>query len=330
MNLTDSVTPLHVVLAAAVLICAIAALYTPRRLTGVVLFLVFGVFLSSYWAVLGAADVALAEAVIGTGVTGALFGYVATVLPQPGPSDPSANTTGASPARTSTTGRTVVGILGGAGLGAGLAHLLSLAAPESSGLSEPVAHAMPSTGVEHPITGVLLNLRSYDTLMEMVVLLAAVAVALAFLRDPHARLPRAEHQPSPLVKLYVTIVAPVALLLAAWLLFAGSSQPGGAFQSGAALAAVVILLQSSGVRRFVVGPAMISVLLIGVVAFLTVAVGGLVLGDAWLFLRGPWAGTITIALETALAVSIGAGLGVIFLATTVDRQPHGREVAPDA
>lgn len=389
MNLTDGVTVLHVVLAVAVLMVGVAALYAPRRLTGVVLFLVFGVFLSSYWAVLGAPDVALAEAVIGTGVTGALFGHVATVLPDPAlknlaPSAPSPGPSRQDPESESDPGtgsgsgpesgagsgerararvpvkwgRSVLGVLGGAGLGAGMAYLLTRAATADlpaagqdgapaaeagPGLAEAAAHAMPTTGVEHPITGVLLNLRSYDTLMEMVVLLAAVAVALAFLRDDDAQAaPSAQHQhqhqqgsinsstqdlegqqhrhhPSTLVTLYVKVVAPAALLLAAWLLFAGSSQPGGAFQSGAALAAVMILLHTSRLRTFTAGPWMVTVLVVGVIAFLAVALGGLVLGDSWLLLRGPWAGTVTVVLETVLAVSIGANLAVIFMATTVDR-----------
>ncbi|WP_052209512.1 MnhB domain-containing protein [Kocuria sp. ZOR0020] len=127
------------------------------------------------------------------------------------------------------------------------------------------------------------------------------------------------HRPSTLVTLYVKVVAPVALLLAAWLLFAGSSQPGGAFQSGAALAAVMILLHTSRLRTFTAGPWMVTVLVVGVIAFLAVALGGLVLGDSWPLLRGPWAGTVTVVLETVLAASIGASLAVIFMATTVDR-----------
>lgn len=377
MNLTESVTVLHLVLAAAVLIVGVAALYAPRRLTGVVLFLVFGVFLSSYWAVLGAPDVALAEAVIGTGVSGALFGYVATALPDHG-RQVTTTTSSSLRRRAHTAGqrsfvrggtslrwaRSAFGVLGGAGLGVGMAYLLTRAATaqlpagtpdgpptaaDGPGLAEAAAQAMPTTGVDHPITGVLLNLRSYDTLMEMVVLLAAVAVGLAFLRDdgaassahssastpPPETDPDREHhsRPSALLTLYVKVVAPVALLLAAWLLFAGSSQPGGAFQSGAALAAVMILLHTSKLRTFSAGPWMITILVVGVIAFLAVALGGLLFGDSWLLLRGPWAGTVTVALETLLAVSIGASLGVIFMATTVDRSrpaPDHQKAVADA
>lgn len=345
MNLTQSVTPLHLVLAAAVLITAVLALYAPRRLTSVVLFLVFGVFLSTYWATIGAPDVALAEAVIGTGVTGALFGYVVTKMP------------GSSTARPHWS-RSALGVLGGLGLGAGFAWLLTAAASSATdsgdgaagetGLGTPVAEAMPDTGVEHPITGVLLNLRSYDTLMEMVVLLAAVAIALAFMPAPRTSTPSTTYAPSttsprsaattgaqeapaapaqaqirsPLVQLFVRLVAPVALMLAAWLLFAGSTQPGGAFQAGAALAAVLILLHSSRMRPLTVGPVFVAVLVTGVVAFLAVALGGLLLGDAWLMLRGPWAGLTTIVLETLLAVSIGASLAVVFLAGTGPSAPE--------
>lgn len=135
MNLTDGVTVLHVVLAVAVLMVGVAALYAPRRQTGVVLFLVFGVFLSSYWAVLGAPDVVLAEAVIGTGVTGALFGYVATVLPDPAlknlaPSSPSPGPSSQDPGPESDSGT-------GSGTGTGAGSDPGAGSSSGSGERDP-------------------------------------------------------------------------------------------------------------------------------------------------------------------------------------------------
>ena len=50
-----------------------AALASRDLFRGIVLFIAFGLVLSMAWARLGAPDVALAEAAIGAGLTGALF-----------------------------------------------------------------------------------------------------------------------------------------------------------------------------------------------------------------------------------------------------------------
>ncbi|MFN7139005.1 MAG: sodium:proton antiporter, partial [Limisphaerales bacterium] len=38
---------------------------------------------------------------------------------------------------------------------------------EGNGLTMQVVEAMPMSGVEHPVTAVLLNFRSYDTWLEL-------------------------------------------------------------------------------------------------------------------------------------------------------------------
>lgn len=52
---------------------AFLSLHHPRIFAGAVLFIVYGVLLSLVWLRLGAPDVALAEAAIGAGLTGALL-----------------------------------------------------------------------------------------------------------------------------------------------------------------------------------------------------------------------------------------------------------------
>lgn len=49
-------------------------------------------------------------------------------------------------------------------------------------------------------------------------------------------------------------MVPLLLLVGLWLLFAGTSQPGGAFQSGAVLAGMLIMLQLTGGRIGVLVP----------------------------------------------------------------------------
>jgi uncharacterized MnhB-related membrane protein len=60
-------------LVAALLWSAVRALTTRDLLRSVVVFIVFGLLVALAWARLGAPDIALAEAAIGAGLTGALL-----------------------------------------------------------------------------------------------------------------------------------------------------------------------------------------------------------------------------------------------------------------
>jgi uncharacterized MnhB-related membrane protein len=76
---------LDLVLVTAVLVSAGLALFVPGRVASVMMFLVFGLVLAVVWARLGAPDVALAEAAIAAGVTGALLLDAVTERPRRGP-----------------------------------------------------------------------------------------------------------------------------------------------------------------------------------------------------------------------------------------------------
>ncbi len=60
-------------LVAALLWSAVQALITPDLFRAVVMFIVFGLLMALAWARLNAPDIALAEAAIGAGLTGALL-----------------------------------------------------------------------------------------------------------------------------------------------------------------------------------------------------------------------------------------------------------------
>lgn len=60
-------------LATALLWSAIRAIATTELFHAVVMFIVFGLLVALAWARLGAPDIALAEAAIGAGLTGALL-----------------------------------------------------------------------------------------------------------------------------------------------------------------------------------------------------------------------------------------------------------------
>jgi uncharacterized MnhB-related membrane protein len=60
-------------LAAALLLSAWRTLATDRTVRAVVMFIAFGLLMTLAWARLAAPDIALAEAAIGAGLTGALL-----------------------------------------------------------------------------------------------------------------------------------------------------------------------------------------------------------------------------------------------------------------
>ncbi len=62
-----------VLLAASLLWSAVRAISAAELFRAVVMFIVFGLLMALAWARLGAPDVALAEAAIGAGLTGALL-----------------------------------------------------------------------------------------------------------------------------------------------------------------------------------------------------------------------------------------------------------------
>jgi membrane-bound serine protease (ClpP class) len=102
-----------------------------------------------------------------------------------------------------------------------------------AGPAEAVATKMGGSGVAHPVTAVLLNFRSYDTWLELIVLVVAALGALqGRLRAApvESRLAR-DH----LVATLLAALVPLMVLVAGYLLKAGAYAPGGAFQAGAVL-----------------------------------------------------------------------------------------------
>ncbi len=80
---------LDLLLVVALLWSAVRALTSPDLFRAVVLFIVFSLLMALAWARLNAPDIALAEAAIGAGITGALLldtvGHLRTKKREPSP-----------------------------------------------------------------------------------------------------------------------------------------------------------------------------------------------------------------------------------------------------
>ncbi len=341
--MSPTIGVLDVAAGAGVLAAAALALTTRRRLVAAVAFLVFGTLLALVWALLQAPDVALAEAVLGAGVTGALLIDAASRRPIPDAPDPH------TPDRTVPAGErppaarpAPLGHGWSRRGGSAILLMLPLAAALSWSFGRPgaageeparrVLEATPASGVDHPVTAVLLAFRAYDTLLEIAVLVGAAVVVIALggppakpsvLGAPRAKPPATAAQARGwnLLEVFVRALGGLLVLIACWYLAAGSSRPGGAFQAGALVAGVLIVVHAAGIRRLDLGSRLVRCCLVaGLAAFLAVAALGPLTGlGHWLALDPRAAGTLILTLEAVLTLSIGVALAAMFVALAQGR-----------
>ena len=278
---------------------AFGALHGRNLYASVLLFIAFGLALALVWARLGATDLALAEAAIGAGLTGVLL--FAALARQPGPAELPEMT----PIRQRLAAAVVV-----LPLLIMLVQGLAPVADRVSTLPAEIDRVLPQTGVSHPVTAVLLNLRAWDTLLELAVLLLALLGARQL--GPR-RLDLAE--PWPLLRAWARVLAPLLVLAAGYILWRGASAPGGAFQAGALLAAGVVLLRLSGLLprlRWSFAPLRLLVLG-GLLVFTGVAVSTAWLGEGWLNYPGGSAKLVILLIEAVATLSIAASLSLLVI-----------------
>lgn len=190
---------------------------------------------------------------------------------------------------------------------------------EPGGLTGEVAENVETSGVEHPVTAVLLNFRAYDTFLEVGVLLLAVLGVLAVRREDgltSAREMRGSRlNEDPMLEWLVRLLAPVMVLAGGYLLWLGTSAPGGAFHAGSMLAAAGVILRMAGHPSIaIVRTGLLRLaLLLGFIAFLITAFGTLLFGGALLQLPETGAGLVILAIELAVTVSIAFTLVALFV-----------------
>jgi multisubunit Na+/H+ antiporter MnhB subunit len=283
-------------LLAGILVAVGAAALAARGLrSAVVLFIVFGLLLALVWVRLAAPDVALAEAAIGAGVAGALL------------LESAARHDGAQRAARA-------GALAGAAAASGsLAVVLALAAfaverPDAAAMRLAVAR-LAETEVSHPVTAVLLAYRAYDTLLEIAVLLAAVVAGLSLRPERETPMPA---QRDPVLGRVAGATIPVAVLVAVYLLWAGATRTGGAFQAGATLAGAMLLARFAGFGGFLPPAARRAALWVGIAVFAAVGAGAGAAAGAVLAYPPGWGSALILAVESALTVSIATSLISLF------------------
>lgn len=334
---------LDISLAAMTLWVAWRALAHRDLFVSVVLFIAFGLLMSLVWVRLGAVDIALAEATIGAGITGALLLDTVRVVSRrvgggreadPGAGrdgtcapDMGAGADGGDGAAVGSTGapRVLAALLTG-GLAVVLTAVVVRLQQAPGGLTRLVAENLGAAGVQQPVTAVLMAFRAYDTLLETCVLLLAGAGLLAVRRTRHVSQGADAPLDDPVLGWLVRLLVPVMVLTGGHLLFLGTRGAGGGFQAGALLGAAAILLLLGGHASVAAlhGTRLRAALMVGPAVFLAVGVSAMASDGRLLELRPPTAPALILVVEAALAAATAITLAVLFAGARPGRDPGMR------
>lgn len=205
-------------------------------------------------------------------------------------------------------------------LSVGLGYSILSLPDHAEGLQKMVAEKIEVSGASNPVTAVLLNFRSYDTLLEMMVLWLALLGVWSLGGTVSLR----ETQPGPVLDTLARLSVPVFVLVAAYLLWVGAHAPGGAFQAGSVLGAAGVLLLLTGWRLHagLTALPLRLTLVAGPATFLAVAVFTLLVKKQFLEYPQAQAGILILILETTATVSIGVTLAALFLGS---HPPNNKE-----
>jgi multisubunit Na+/H+ antiporter MnhB subunit len=299
--------PLAFDICLAALLLAIATWITAARATfaAVVVFVVYGLLLALVWVRLSAVDVALTEAAIGSGVTGMLLLGAAARLRQ---AETAAEETGL-PLR-------LAGGVFCALIAAGLAALILTPADVAPTLAPLAMENLAKSGLGNPVAGVLFVYRALDTLLEKVVLLLALVGVWSLAPDRlWGGIPglRRYRQPDSILVFLDQLLVPLGIVAGIYIAWVGADYPGGAFQGGAVLAAMWLLVMMAGLQD--VPPIsrlwMRLLLVLGPVAFLVIGLAGFLLADAFLAYPAGYAKPLIILIEATLTLSIAVTLALL-------------------
>lgn len=192
-----------------------------------------------------------------------------------------------------------------------LLALALLLAPSSSGAAlGEIGANIASSGVTNPVTAVLLNFRAFDTLLEVAVLMIALIAFFGFSTSPsEIKAVKKEDMSYMLAK----ILAPFIILGGVYMTLIGSVRPGGAFQAGAILASLLILLSVSGSREYLDTDSFVfrALASIGVVIFLLTGMAAMFFGA---FLEYPFGldKELILFVELFLSISLALILAAFF------------------
>ena len=284
----------------------------------VLAYVAYGLLLAFVWIRLHAPDVALTEAAVGGGVTGVLLITAGKRL-----GALKASEAGAPPGLVL---KLVAGALALLVAGALAFAVVRLPTPAPTLAPEIAAAAPgPGAGLGNPITAVLMAYRSFDTMLEKVVLILAVLGVWSVGADQAwgaAPAPLRKPPPDGAMVFLAQILAPAGALIGIHIFWVGADAPGGAFQGGALLAAMWMIAMMA---RLTEPPRVASrrlrhALISGPAVFLVIGLAGAFIADAFFAFPPALAKPLILFIETFMVLSIALALPLL-----VAGRPNGSD-----
>jgi multisubunit Na+/H+ antiporter MnhB subunit len=273
----------------------------------VVGFVAYGMLLTFVWVRLHGYDVALTEAALGSGLTGAMLIRTAGRLRR--------TEAAANAERPGALTRVVAALAAVCVTAALAAAVLALPDPAPT-LAPEVADNIGATGVGNPITAVLMAFRATDTMLEAIVVLFALVGVWSLAPDrawggrPG---PRYRADPDGVLAYLARTLPPVGFVVGLYIFWIGADLPGGKFQGSTILAAMWLLAVMAGLadappvsRRW-----LRLVLVAGPVAFIAIGFAGAVFAGAFLAYPDGLAKPLIKVVEWALLPSLAFTLALI-------------------
>ncbi len=300
---------LNLMLVALILLLAAETVFARGAFAAVAGFVAYGLLLTLVWLRLQSVDVALTEAAIGGGLTGALLIGAARRL---------RGTEAAAAAERPRLGTRLVAALLSATVALALAVCVLVLPVPVHTLAPDVAAAMEVTGVGNPITAVLLAFRAIDTLLEAIVLLFALIGVWSLAPDeswngrPGVR---EASDPNGILAYAARVLAPLGIVIGTYIFWIGADHPGGKFQGATIMAAMWLLVMMAGLTDAppIDRPWLRGLLVAGPLAFIAVGVVGMATAGAFLAYPPGVAKPLILVVEFALMPTLTLILGLMLL-----------------
>ena len=302
-------TFLDVALAMLVIGVAVWTIVARDLFVAVVAYAVYGLFLALVWIRMYAPDVALTEAAVGGGVTGVLLVAAGKRL------DMSAIDIDLQ--KPSTMLATLAAGCSILLAGVLMIVILSLPAPAPTLAPQAAAAASgPGAGLGNPITAVLMSYRSFDTMLEKVVLILAVVGVWSVGADQAwgaAPAPFGPDRPYDALVFLAKALAPVGAIIGFHIFWTGADAPGGAFQGGALLAAMwMVALMARLIELPRIDARWLRLALVaGPAVFLAVGIAGAMLAGSFFAYPSAFAKPLILSIEAFMVLSIAVALTML-------------------
>ena len=272
-------------------------------------YLAYGLLLTLAWMQLRGPDVALTEAAIGGGLTGAMLIAAATRLRG---SDASASKALPRPAVRA------LGAISSAGVACAIAWSFAALPQPAPTLATEAFSSMSVLGVKNPVTAVLLGFRALDTLLEAIVLVLALIGVWSLAPDKAwgGRLGLRQHaHPDGMLAYAARFLPPIGIVVGVYIFWIGADLPGGKFQGATLLAAMWLLVWMAGLadapsvdRRW-----LRALLVAGPLVFVAIGVVGAYTAGAFLAYPGDLAKPLIVVIEIALMPTLTLMLALVLI-----------------